>query len=400
MGARRLLVDRLLEQPSRRGLVAIPLMLILSIAVADTLTSPEVHLGPLLVVVPALTVSFAGPRLTALIGVLAVIALVIPDVVTGTLGTVNTHAQILALVAISSLVVFYSYIWERRIEKLSRVRSVSETAQRALLRPPPRRIGPLRVAWLYLAAEDETQIGGDLFAVARAAHPCTRVVIGDVRGKGLAAIGEASLVLGAFREGAHRYATLPELAAALEDSVCRNLEEVADTEHDKGEHFVTALVIDIPDCDPQGEMINFGHPPPLLVHNHKVTVLQSRRPAPPLGVCELPVPSRTADPFIFETGDMLVLYTDGVIEARSPTGDFYPLAERVASLPASGPDALLHHIHRDLLAHTGGPLDDDAALLVIEQTPSHHLHRPHATAHPLSGHRQLHTSGPPPPTKR
>jgi hypothetical protein len=124
-------------------------------------------------------------------------------------------------------------------------------------------------------------------------------------------------------------------------------------------------------------MINFGHPPPLLVHNHKVTVLQSRRPAPPLGVCELPVPSRTADPFIFETGDMLVLYTDGVIEARSPDGAFYPLAERVASLRASNPDALLHHIHRDLLAHTGGPLDDDAALLIIERTPSHHLHRPH-----------------------
>ncbi|MFF0628839.1 hypothetical protein [Streptomyces sp. NPDC004296] len=33
------------------------------------------------------------------------------------------------------------------------VRSVAETAQRILLRPPPRRIGPLRVAWLYLAAE-------------------------------------------------------------------------------------------------------------------------------------------------------------------------------------------------------------------------------------------------------
>ncbi|WP_169317451.1 SpoIIE family protein phosphatase [Actinacidiphila oryziradicis] len=97
---------------------------------------------------------------------------------------------------------------------------------------------------------------------------------------------------------------------------------------------------------------------------------------------------------------MLLLYTDGVIEARSPTGAFYPLAERVASFPASAPDALLHRIHRDLLAHTGGPLDDDAALLVIERTHSHHLHRPHAVAHPHHGHRQLHPSGPLPPTDR
>jgi serine phosphatase RsbU (regulator of sigma subunit) len=399
MGARRLLVDRLPEQPWGRGLVAIPLMLILVIAVASVLTPPDVRLGSLLIVAPALTPSFAGPRLTALIGFLAVIALVVMDALRGGLATMNSHCQLVALVVVSSLVVFYCFIRERRIEKLSRVRSVSETAQRALLRPPPRRIGPLRVAWLYLAAEDETQIGGDLFAVARAAHPCTRVIIGDVRGKGLASVGEASMVLGAFREGAHRYATLPEVAAALEESVCRSLEDVADTEHDKGEHFVTALILDIPDHGPQAEMIDFGHPPPLLVHSHQVAVLHSRSLAPPLGMCERPFPSRRTDPFLFESGDMLVLYTDGVIEARSPAGTFYPLAERLASfLPASCPEALLHHIHRDLLAHTGGPLDDDAALLVIERTPSHHLHRPHATAHPLGGHRQLHTTGPPPPT--
>ncbi|TKA01995.1 serine/threonine-protein phosphatase, partial [Actinacidiphila oryziradicis] len=220
MGARRFLVDRLLKQPSGRGLVAIPLVLILVIAVAAILSPPDVRLAALLVVAPAITPSFAGPRLTALIGVLAAIALVVIDAVRGMLGTMNSQAQIVALVAVSSAVVFYSFTREWRDSKLSQVRSVSEAAQRALLRPPPSRVGPLRVAWLYLAAEDETQVGGDLFAVARAAHPCTRVVIGDVRGKGLGAVGEASVVLGAFREGAHRCATLPVLAAALEDSVC------------------------------------------------------------------------------------------------------------------------------------------------------------------------------------
>lgn len=377
MGVQRALMDRLLQQPSGRGLVAIPLALIIVITVVDIHSPVDVHLGPLLVIAPALTASFAGPWLTAAIGVLAVAAQVLIAVLHGGLGTSNHIAQITALTVLSALVVFVCYVRERRGRQLSRARSVAETAQRVLLRPPPRRIGPLRVSWLYLAAEDETQIGGDLFAIARAAHPGTRVIIGDVRGKGMAAIGEASLVLGAFREGAHRYATLPELTAALEESFCRNLEDVADTEHDPGEHFITSLVLDIPDHGSQAQMINCGHPPPLLVHDHQVTALHSRRPAPPLGMCGLPGPSHLADAFPFETGDILLLYTDGVIEARSPTGAFYPLEERVASFSVTSPDALLRHIHDDLLAHVGEQPTDDAALLVIERTASHHLHLPH-----------------------
>ncbi|WP_406323700.1 PP2C family protein-serine/threonine phosphatase [Streptomyces sp. NBC_01637] len=381
MGVRRASVDRLLEQPSGRGLVAIPLALIVVITVVDIHSPTDVHLGPLLVIAPALTASFAGPWLTAAVGVLAVAAQVFIALLHGGLATTNHISQIAALTVLSALVVFVCCVRERRGRQLSRARSVAEAAQRVLLRPPPRRIGPLGVSWLYLAAEDETQIGGDLFAIARAAHSGTRVIIGDVRGKGMAAIGEASVVLGAFREGAHRCATLPELTAVLEESFCLNVEDVADTRHDPGEHFITALVLDIPDHDSQAQMINCGHCPPLLVHDHQVAVLHSRRPAPPLGMCALPTAlpasSHRADPFSFETGDILLLYTDGVIEARSPTGEFYPLAERVASFSATSPDALLRHIHDDLLAHVGEQPTDDAALLVIERTASHHLHRPH-----------------------
>ncbi|MFE7356154.1 PP2C family protein-serine/threonine phosphatase [Streptomyces sp. NPDC057543] len=147
-----------------------------------------------------------------------------------------------------------------------------------------------------------------------------------------------------------------------------------------------------PTTAPAAEMINCGHPPPLLVHDQRVTVLHARQPLPPLGVCERPIEDDGIDPFTFEGGDMLVLYTDGVIEARSPSRAFYPLAERVASFPATNPDALLHHIHRDLLAHAGGHLADDAALLVIERAPSH---RPHLTPHPI-GHHGLGGSPPPP----
>jgi hypothetical protein len=376
VGIRRMSVDRLVQQPSGRGLVAIPLALIVVITVVDIRSPTDVHLGPLLVIAPTLTASLAGPALTALVGVLAVAAQVVIAVLHGGLGTTNHMAQLIAL--------------------LVRARSIAETAQRVLLRPPPRKIGPLRVAWLYLAAEDDTQIGGDLFAVTRAAGASTRVIIGDVRGKGLAAIGEASVVLGAFREGAHRYATLPELTAALEVSVCRDLDEVADTEHDPGEHFITALVLDIPDDGAQVEMINCGHPPPLLLRDNRVTVLHARHPVPPLGMCGLPATSHHSDPFAFEAGDFLLLYTDGVIEARSPDGAFYPLADRVATLAASSPDVLLRQIHDDLVRHIGDQPGDDAAFLVIERTPSHHLRLSHR---PPDGHHRLPTDGSPPPAQ-
>ncbi|MER8091337.1 PP2C family protein-serine/threonine phosphatase [Streptomyces sp. NPDC087532] len=392
MGVRRLW-DHLLETPSGRGLVAVPFVLIVTITALDIYTGRDVQLGPLLVIAPALTASLAGPRITALAGVLAVAAQVFIAVFLGELTTTNRVAQIIALTVLSALVFLTRFVRERRDRALSRARSVAETAQRVLLRPPPRRIGPLQVAWLYMSAEDEAEIGGDLFAFARAAHAATRVVIGDVRGHGLAAIGEASLVLGAFREGAHRHATLPGLVTALEDSVSRNLEDVTDTEHDVGEHFITCLVLEISDVLSAAEMINCGHCPPLLVRDQRVTVLHARQPLPPLGVCERPIEDDRIDPFTFEGGDMLVLYTDGVIEARSPSRAFYPLAERVASFPTSSPDTLLHHIHRDLLAHIGGHPADDAALLVIERTPSH---RPHLTSHPI-GHHRRHLGGSPPP---
>lgn len=157
------------------------------------------------------------------------------------------------------------------------------------------------------------------------------------------------------------------------------MEDVADSRHDPGEHFITCLVLEIPDEGPGAHMVNCGHPPPLLVTDQQVTVLHARRPLPPLGMGELPIEARRTDPFTFQAGDMLVLYTDGVIEARSPARAFYafyPLAERVASFPAAGPDDLLDRIHRNLLAHIGGPPADDAAILVIEHTPAHHLLRP------------------------
>ncbi|MGW2857472.1 PP2C family protein-serine/threonine phosphatase, partial [Streptomyces sp. NPDC001215] len=348
MGLRQWAVAGLREQwQSSHALLLLPVALIVAIMAVDIHSPETIHLGPALVIAPALTSSFAGPRLSGLVGALAVLAQIVIAVLHGGLGTTNHIVQILTLFVLSVMIVVYCAVRDRHREQLAQVRSVSEAAQHVLLWPLPEHIGPLRVACLYLAAEDEAQIGGDLYAATRTEHG-TRVMIGDVRGKGLPAIGEAALLLGAFREAAHQHTTLSALAAGLERSVARYLNDF-EPEDEAGERFATTLLLEIPDEDPITRLTSCGHPPPLLLRpGEAITVLV--HPAPPLGVgCSGPE-DYTLDVFSFEPGDILLLYTDGVIEARDPAGGFYPFTQRAAQWSDVSPETLLHHIRRDLLA--------------------------------------------------
>ncbi|AOR30195.1 protein phosphatase [Streptomyces fodineus] len=350
---------------SAHALLLLPVVLIVVITVVDMHAPANVHLGPALVIAPALTPSFAGPRTTAAIGALAIAAQVIIGFTHGGIGTSNHVVQIITLAVLSALLVVYSALRERRQAQLAQVRTVAEAAQHVLMWPLPEQIGPLRIASLYLAAEDEAQIGGDLYAATRC-DGAVRVLIGDVRGKGLAAIGEAALLLGAFRESAHRHMPLAELATVLEQSVTRYAADLEPPE-EAGERFATALLVEIPDRDPVTRMTSCGHPPPLLLSpGHAVTV-PSLHPSPPLGV-QHETTEHTLDVFSFEPGDTLLLYTDGVVEARDTHGRFYPLTERAVHWTDDSPEALMHHVRRDLLTHAGGRLDDDAALIALHRT--------------------------------
>lgn len=283
MGLRRRIAD--LWQPWQTGhaLLAIPLGLIIAITVVDVLLPGDIHLGPLLIVAPAITPWLAGPWLTGLVGALAVAAQAIIAVLRdpNELFSTNHQVQIAALALLSLVIVLFSRQRERRMRQLAQVRSVSEATQRVVLPPLPHRMGPLRIASAYRAADDEALIGGDLYAATRTGNGA-RLLIGDVRGKGMTAISDASVIMSSFRDAAHRSATLADLAVSLEESMCRHLTEHAPhSEADElYEQFVTVLMLDIPDEDPVAQMINCGHPPPLLLHNHHVTALYPRHTEP------------------------------------------------------------------------------------------------------------------------
>ncbi len=361
-----------LRQPwqSVHALLVLPVVLIVVITVVDLRLPWDIHLGPALVIAPALTPSFAGPRATAGIGALAMVAQLLIGLHRGGLATTNHVVQLITLAVLVVLTVLYSALRERRQAQLAQVRTVAEAAQHVLMWPLPEQIGPLRIASLYLAAEDEAQIGGDLYA-ATVCDGSVRLLIGDVRGKGLPAIGEAALLLGSFRESGHRHIPLVELASRLDQSVTRYAADL-ETPEEEGERFATALLVEIPDRDPLTRLTSCGHPPPLLLSPGHVVTVPSLHPSPPLGVHA--GAEHTLDVFSFEPGDTLLLYTDGVMEARDERGQFYPLADRVARWTEDSPEALMHHLRRDLLAHVGGRLGDDAALIAVHRTPVERRH--------------------------
>lgn len=347
------------------GWIAVPIVWIVAVSVIDVLAPPHIHLGPLLVAAPAITPSFGGPRTVGLVAALAVIAQTTIGVLRDPdeLLSANHEAQIIALVLVGTSLVIFCALRDRRTKELTQVRYVAESAQRVVLPPLPARLGTLRVASLYLAAEAEAQIGGDLYAAARTASG-TRLMVGDVRGKGMTAVSDAALLLGAFRAAAHRQSSLVDLVTFLDRSVCWDMSEPGETDR-SGETFITATILDIPDQDSRVEMISCGHPPPVVLRNGHPTAMDALRPAPPLGLGDLAHPRYHVDSFLFEPGDLLLLYTDGVTEARDSTGAFYPLTERITGWAGSDPDVFLRRFRKDLFHHVGGHLDDDAAMIAL-----------------------------------
>ncbi|MDX3265933.1 PP2C family protein-serine/threonine phosphatase [Streptomyces sp. MI02-2A] len=271
------------------------------------------------------------------------------------------------LVVVALLILGARERHDRHLRVLHQVWAVSEAAQRVLLRPLSGQLGPLNVASVYRAATAYAMVGGDLYAAARTGRT-TRFLIGDVRGKGLSAIEDASALLGAFREAAHQHHALPELAAALENSVRRHLAQVADSDPDGWERFVTAVLVEIPDDELVIQAVNWGHPAPLLRHGDRITRLLPSQPTPPLGLAGARPDDYHVDTYPFGSGDTLLLYTDGLIEARNTTGCFFPILDRAATWTWRCPNGLLQHVSQDLDTHTGKHLGDDLAMVAIQHT--------------------------------
>ena len=328
---------------------------------------------PLLAVPPALAgIGAATPRRPLAFGAVMLLAAIVtaPFTTTAELPVVTT-VSVLAVTLISAS---GGARRGRQDQRLADVTSVAEAAQRALLRPLPRQVGPLELRVVYLAAAAEARVGGDLYEVTRTQFGI-RLIVGDVRGKGLDAVEIAADVLGVFREVAHEVYTLAEVARRIDASLARRPAAPL-------EEFVTAVLAEIDPAAGSLTVYNCGHPPPLVLspgrdargegaRPPRVTAVDVPAPALPLRLMALGGTSGAERTVALEPGDALLLYTDGVTEARNAHREFYPLEERVAALaavPGRQDGDLLNRLRDDLIRHVGAPLDDDAALLLARVT--------------------------------
>ncbi|WP_254897589.1 PP2C family protein-serine/threonine phosphatase [Kitasatospora sp. NA04385] len=323
------------------------------------------HLPSVLVVVPALLALAFGPPVIIASALFAVgTRWVFAAAEPGRTGAaVGTTVVILGIAVLGCFVVRRR---ERSAARLVSVATVAETAQRAVLRPVPATVGPFRTAANYRAAARYARIGGDLYAVADTPAGL-RALIGDVRGKGLDAVATAAVVLGAFYEAVLDAPTLDALADRLDASLSRYLTDP--------ESFVTAFLLEAaPDGTARG--LSCGHPAALLLRDGAVSEL----PAPiglPLGLRTTapgsepepePEPGPApATPLL--PGDTLLLYTDGLSEARDRAGDFYPLPDRLAACAGLPPQALVDRLQQDAHDFAGGTGDDTALLALALPAP-------------------------------
>lgn len=344
---------------------------------------------PLLAVPPALAgIGAATPRRPLVYGaVMLLVAIAAAPFTTTAEVPVVTTVSILVVTLISAS---GGARGGQENQRLADVASVAEAAQRALLRPLPRQVGPLELGVVYLAAAAEARVGGDLYEVTRTQFGI-RLIVGDVRGKGLDAVEIAADVLGVFREVAHEVYTLAEVARRIDASLARRPAAPL-------EEFVTAVLAEIDPAAGSLTIYNCGHPPPLVLspgengpggkgpggngpagtrpgesdgqgpaRRLRVTPVSVPAPALPLRLMSLGDTSGAERTVPLQPGDALLLYTDGVTEARNARREFYPLEERVAEMAAGAGGAdgdLLDRLRDDLVRYVGAPLDDDAALLL------------------------------------
>ena len=339
---------RPMSSEARAGLGAafVLLALISAIEIAD---GREPHYIGLLAAAPFLVATFAAWREVLIVGgVATALGVAFGSYPHGL--TMPSAVQIGAIMAATAIAAVAGTVRAGQAERLVELSRLASVAQAAVLRPLGPRVGPLAVAGRYISASVAADIGGDLYEALDTPYG-VRMIIGDVRGKGLDAVRLASIVLGSYRHVAYERADLRAIVADLDRAVARSVGD---------EDFVTAALVE--ERGGTLTIVNCGHPPPLLLRRGEVIPLEPPASAPPLGF--MPVVRPRVERL--EPGDRLLLFTDGLAEARRE-GEFFPTAERAWRLLGHGTvgDGLAS-LESALLEWVHGRLDDDIALVLME----------------------------------
>jgi serine phosphatase RsbU (regulator of sigma subunit) len=222
---------------------------------------------------------------------------------------------------------------------------------------------------LVLASEDFVlsallepcyDIGGDAFDYALD-EGVLHVAVFDAMGHGLPAAGMASLAISAYRHSRRRGDGPAAAYAAIDTALA---------DQHLASRFVTALIAQLHLSTGQLRWVSAGHPAPLLLRDGRLVKTLDVEPAPPLALqlaSGPPLEGRES----LEPGDMLLLYTDGLTEARRPGGELFSVErlgefiEREAASGRSAPETL-RQLREAIIERGAGALNDDATAVLVE----------------------------------
>ena len=229
---------------------------------------------------------------------------------------------------------------------------VAVTLQRSLLPPSLPNVAGWRFASLYMPAVGETEVGGDFYDVFRTAAGWM-AVIGDVAGRGAAAASLTAMGRYTLRTAGSLVGTPTMGLARLNE----NLRARGDTS------LCTAAVALLREDSDEASLVSAGHPLPYLVRGGSIEAVG--RTGPLLGAFDqghwLPASVR------LERGDVLVMYTDGVLDARGPVDRFGETRLEEALRGSDSAQDAVDRIQTALQRFAGTGRDDDTAVLAIQR---------------------------------
>ncbi|RRS00478.1 PP2C family protein-serine/threonine phosphatase [Glycomyces terrestris] len=312
------------------------------------------HVGIAMAAVPLMAAFVLGPAWTAVIAAVALVLIAAPLPFTGRFDL----ADLIVIGTVFLTAVGISWFRARFEAGLVTMISVSEAAQRAVLPELPARVGGLACAGVYRSAQRGARIGGDLFDV-RPSPFGTRLILGDVQGHGLDAVGTASMLLSVFHEAILDERELSGIAWRLERRI---LADASDGY--VPELFASVLLAEFSEeCD-EVRLLSCGHPSPLLLRGEEVEEVDLK-PHPVLGL-RLAEPTRAgaATALPFGVDETLLAFSDGLVEARDEDGHYYPLAEHLEGLVTPSPQRLVEFVWEDA-SRFAARMDDDVSILAV-----------------------------------
>ncbi|WP_329390509.1 PP2C family protein-serine/threonine phosphatase [Streptomyces sp. NBC_01716] len=234
--------------------------------------------------------------------------------------------------------------------------SVSAEIQWGLLPPLTMAVPQVQVAGIL---EPAYRVAGDSFDYALNDN-ILHVAVIDAMGHDLDAATMATIAIGAYRHARRVFVSLAEKYAFMDHAISRQF---------GNDHFVTAQLMHLNIATGELELVNAGHPAPLLIREGQVVrQLES--------ATTLPVGFGGETPRIREhtlqRGDRVLCYTDGIIEERADGGETFGeerlirCVNRLSQEPSDGMRADLRRLSHTLKKERGGRTSDDATLFMFE----------------------------------